>query len=195
MTTRLGDFRGRDNNFNLIRFIAATLVIWSHAFRLLDRPHLLLMDRAFGFGVGDLGVDIFFVLSGFLVAKSLDGKTLAEFVWARCMRIYPALWVSIAVSVLPAALVFADEPALRFLMSGATLRYLAHNASVLPVVGAQITLPHAFPYPDGRFNFSLWTLPSELGMYGLLAALGMSFGRRARYLGVLAPTACAVGSH
>jgi peptidoglycan/LPS O-acetylase OafA/YrhL len=53
--TRLGDFRGRDNNFNLIRFLAAILVIWSHAFGLLDHPRLTLMDRGFGLGPGDLG--------------------------------------------------------------------------------------------------------------------------------------------
>ena len=191
--SRLGDFSGRDNNFNLIRFLAAGLVIWSHAFRLLDPPQVLLMNRAFGLGAGDLGVDIFFILSGFLIAKSMDGKTLAEFIWARCTRIYPALWVSIIGSVLVAALVFTDEPPLRFLMSGTTLSYLVHNATVLPPVGVQITLPHAFSYADGRFNYSLWTLPFELGMYGLLAALGVSFGLRGRYVGALAALGAMTG--
>lgn len=191
--TRVGDFSGRDNNLNLIRFLAAGLVIWSHAFRLLDHPQLLLMNRAFGLGAGDLGVDIFFILSGFLVSKSLDGKTLAEFIWARCMRIYPALWVSIIGSALVAALVFSDEPPLRFLTSSTTLGYLVHNATVLPPVGVQITLPHAFSYADGRFNYSLWTLPFELGMYGLLAALGMSFGLRGRYVGALATLGAMAG--
>lgn len=184
--SRLGDFQGRDNNFNLIRFLAATLVIWSHAFRLLAHPQLTFMDRSFGLGPGDLGVDIFFVLSGFLVARSLDGKTLAEFIWARCLRIYPALWVAIVLSVLVAALCFADEPAARFLTSGATVSYLWRNAILLPPVGAEIALPHAFPYADGRFNLSLWTLPYELLMYGLLALVGKTFGLRARYVGALA---------
>jgi len=183
MNARLGDFRGRDNNFNLIRFLAATLVIWSHAFRFLDHPQLSLMNRAFGLGPGDLGVDIFFVLSGFLVAKSLNGKTLAEFIWARCTRIYPGLWVSIVVSVLAAAFLFSDEPPVRFLTSDGTLRYLAHNATLLPT--AQITLPDAFPHEGGPFNVSLWTLPYELKLYGLLAAIGMTVGLRARYLGAL----------
>jgi peptidoglycan/LPS O-acetylase OafA/YrhL len=186
MSTKLSAFSGRDNNFNLIRFLAATLVIWSHAFRLLDHPHLELVYRVFGLGAGDFGVDVFFVLSGFLVSKSLDGKTLAEFVWARCMRIYPALWVSIAASVLVAALVFSDEPATRFLTSRATVTYLMHNATLLPTVGAQPTLPHAFAHEGSRFNVSLWTLPYELQMYGLLAVLGMTFGVRARYVGALA---------
>jgi peptidoglycan/LPS O-acetylase OafA/YrhL len=143
------------------------------------------MNRAFGLGPGDLGVDIFFVLSGFLVSKSLSGKTLAEFIWARCTRIYPGLWVAIIVSVLVAALFFSDEPAARLLTSGATVRYLAHNATLLPTVGAQITLSHAFAHEGGQFNVSLWTLPYELKMYGLLAAIGMTVGLRARYVGAL----------
>jgi peptidoglycan/LPS O-acetylase OafA/YrhL len=65
---RLGDFRGRDNNFNLIRFLAAALVIWTHAFGLLDRTSFEPVFRTFHLGAGDLGVDIFFVLSGFLVS-------------------------------------------------------------------------------------------------------------------------------
>lgn len=190
--TRLGDFQGRDNNFNLIRFLAATLVIWSHAFRLLDHPQLTVMERSFGLGPGDLGVDIFFVLSGFLVSKSLESKTLAGFVWARWLRIYPALWVSIVLSVLVAALCFSDAPAARFLTSGATVRYIWRNAILLPPVGAEIALPHAFPYADGRFNLSLWTLPYELGMYGLLALLGKSFGLRARNVGALAAIGAAI---
>ena len=184
--TRLGDYSGRDNNFNLIRFVAAALVIWTHAFALVAHPQPSLLERVFGLSPGALGVDIFFVLSGFLVAKSLDGKTLAEFIWARCVRIYPALWASIAVSVLLAGLLFSDEPTLSFLMGADTLRYLVRNATLLSTSGAQVGLAHAFPYVGGRFNLSLWTLPYELGMYGLLAVLGMSFGLRARYVIVLA---------
>lgn len=190
---RLIEFEGRDNNFNLIRFAAATLVIWSHAFWLRGHSQPDFLSRTFGLGAGGLGVDIFFVLSGFLVAKSLDGKTLAEFIWARCMRIYPALWVSIIVSVLLAALFFSDEAAARFLISDGTVRYIVHNAALLPPLGAQISLPHAIAHEGARFNSSLWTLPHELEMYALLAALGMTVGLRVRYVGALAALGAATG--
>ena len=186
MGFNLGEFHGRDNNFNLIRFLAATLVIWSHAFHLLDHPPLSFMSRTFGFEVGSLAVDIFFVLSGFLVSKSLEGKALGEFIWARCMRIYPALWVAIIVSVLAAAFVFSDEPPARFLTSRATVGYLLHNMTLLPTPGAGIALAGAFPHEGGQFNLSLWTLPYELMMYTLLAALGMILGLRAGYVAALA---------
>ena len=183
---RLGDYRGRDNNFNLIRFFAATLVIWTHAFGLLDRTSFEPVFRAFHLGAGDLGVDIFFVLSGFLVSKSWDGKTLSQFAWARFTRIYPGLWISILASVLVVALFFTDEPAIRFLTSGSTIAYLAHNATMLPTIGSRMTLPHAFAHYGNQFNVPLWTLPYELQMYGLLALIGITLGLRARYVGMIA---------
>lgn len=183
---RLGDYRGRDNNFNLIRFVAATLVIWTHAFGLLDRTSFEPVFRALHLGAGDLGVDIFFVLSGFLVSKSWDGKTLSQFAWARFTRIYPGLWLSILATVLVAALFFADEPATRFLTSGPTIAYLAHNATMLPTIGSRMTLPHAIAYQGGKFNLALWTLPYELEMYGVLALMGVTVGLRAPYVGALA---------
>lgn len=183
---RVDDLHGRDNNFNLIRFLAATLVIWGHAFGLLDRTALEPVFHAFGIGSGDVAVDVFFVLSGFLVSKSWDRKTPSQFVWARLTRIYPGLWASIIVSVLIVSVLFASEPALRFLTSPGTAAYLLHNATMLPTLGARLTLPHAFHYPGDQFNVPLWTLPYELQMYGLLAVVGLTVGLRAPFVGILA---------
>ena len=182
---KVGDFRGRDNNFNLIRFLAATMVIWTHAFGLLGRTRFEPVHRIFGIGAGDLGVDVFFVLSGYLVSKSLDGKTVTQFAWARFMRIYPGLWAATLISVLVVAAFFTDQSTGRFLASPSTLAYVLHNATLLPGLGARMTLPHAFHYPGDQFNVALWTLPYELQMYLLLALLSVLLGLRVRYVALI----------
>ena len=62
----------RDNNINFLRFIAASLVIWFHMASLLAIPEPYIMGQ----GLGPIAVNIFFVLSGYLIAKSLNGRRL-----------------------------------------------------------------------------------------------------------------------
>jgi peptidoglycan/LPS O-acetylase OafA/YrhL len=183
---------GRDNNLNLMRFLAATLVIFTHAFGLTLRTASEPFHRMFDMGGGDIGVNVFFVLSGFLVTKSWAGRTLPEFAWARCMRIYPGLWVSVLVTVVLVGLFFATVPAVHFWLSRDTLTYLARNFTMLPRSGAQLGLPHALPIHAATFNVSLWTLPLEIEMYLLLALLGTLAGVRARYVAILALLGCGI---
>ena len=83
---------GRDNNFNLIRIVAALAVLVDHSFALAigtadARPFLINSSLNISF----LAVDIFFVTSGFLVTASLlTRQNTMEFVLARALRIYPA---------------------------------------------------------------------------------------------------------
>lgn len=183
---RLGDFHGRDNNLNLIRFLAASAVIWTHAFGFLRYNSLEPVKHTFGIGAGDVAVDVFFVLSGFLVSKSLEGKSPLQYLWARGARIYPALWISLVLTVAVVAFCFTPEPAVRFLRAHATTAYLLSNSTMLPGLGARLTLRHAFAHAGDTFNVPLWTLPFELQMYGLLAVIGFTVGLRPHYAAAIA---------
>ncbi len=173
MAIPLSRFGGRDNNFNLIRFLAATLVLYSHSFPLSGTPGEPL-ERVAGFSLGHLGVDVFFVISGFLVTGSLLSKSrLRSFLRARALRIYPALTANAV------GCAFLIGPLMTRLGRGAYFggiepwRYAAQNATAWPW-GVQYTLPGVFERlpVHAVVNGSLWSLPWELTMYAMLSVLG-----------------------
>lgn len=66
--------RGRDNNFLIIRLLAATAVVVGHSFALSYLECLGCTDPGLLLGmpvpVHSLGVEVFFMVSGFLIAAS-----------------------------------------------------------------------------------------------------------------------------
>ncbi len=105
-TVFLGDVaQSRDNNLNLLRFLAAAAVALSHSFLLVTGdPESRPLMKATGFSIGYHAVDIFFVISGFLVTQSwMRRNSLLDFTVARALRIYPALAVCVVLTARAAA--------------------------------------------------------------------------------------------
>jgi peptidoglycan/LPS O-acetylase OafA/YrhL len=174
MKTLLDLDLAKQNNFDAIRFLAASLVILSHAFAVGGQPGSEPLAGATGFiTFGSLAVEIFFVVSGYLIVKSLVNKrSLFDFVEARILRIFPALIVCCVFSTLFIGLAVTRLSASDYLTDVQTWRYLAGNASLLQL---QWFLPGVFDENSlkGVVNGSLWTLPIELRMYGVVLALGL----------------------
>ena len=161
---------GRDNNFNLLRILAALAVLISHSFVLALGPDGEEPLRAeLGTSLGSIGVDIFFVASGFLVTRSLLMRQDAlEFFWSRVLRIYPALVMMTLLTVLVLGPVMTALTLTEYFSKPTTFLYFLKNASLLHGVAYQ--LPGVFdstPYPHA-VNGALWSLPFELGMYLIL---------------------------
>ncbi len=183
MNLAQGYEKGRDNNFNLIRMIAALAVLISHSFALASGdPNTEPLRAWLGVTPGSLAVDIFFVTSGFLVTGSLlKSGDIPDFIVARVLRIYPALLVMTLMTacVLGPALTTSSLNA--YFHSPLITQYLLKNSTL--VADVTFKLPGVFlnnPYPSA-VNGSLWTLPFEVWMYLTLAlfALGsISLGRR-----------------
>lgn len=173
----LADFAsGRTNNFYLLRFFAATLVILSHSFPIAWGINFEPVDMYFGHleTGGTLGVLIFFAVSGFLITQSFvtRGGRLKSFLTARFLRIYPGLAAATIFSVLLAC--FATDVPMRqfFFTDHLTRKFLLHNALSYPT---EFYLPGTFtenPFPRA-VNGPLWTLPIELEMYLVVAGLGI----------------------
>ena len=171
---------GRDNNFNLVRLMAAGLVLVSHSWPLTGTPGEPL-ERVAGFSLGHLGVDIFFVVSGFLVTGSLLDRPMRSFLRARALRIFPALAANAFGTALVIGPFVTALPLAGYFTTWDTWRYALQNSLTWPM-GVCWTLPGVFlGNPGGHaVNGALWSLPWELTMYVLLALLGATLLRGAR---------------
>jgi peptidoglycan/LPS O-acetylase OafA/YrhL len=179
--------QSKDNNFKLIRFVAAFVVLVAHSFVLaggigaVDPVGKILG----GIPYASVAVDIFFVTSGFLVTGSLlTRKRTLEFLWARFLRIYPALIVMVLLTVFALGPFFTTVPLSSYLTAPATYIYLLLNGTLF--AGVTYILPGVFesvPYKGpssagglGPVNGSLWTLPYEVKMYAILVTVWIALG-------------------
>jgi len=164
---------GKDNNFSLIRIAAALAVLISHSFALaIGTADAEPLAKSLGITLGEIAVDVFFITSGFLVTASLlRRQTIIKFVWARVLRIYPALLVMLFLTVFVLGVFFTSLPLSSYFSDSKTHIYLA-KCSIL-FTGVAFTLPGVFegnPLKNA-VNNSLWILPYLVRMYAILVAI------------------------
>jgi peptidoglycan/LPS O-acetylase OafA/YrhL len=180
---KLSQILSRDaNNFDLVRFLAATAVIVGHAYALT--PPSQLQDPVasivhFDYS-GSLAVDVFFFLSGLLVCSSLlHSRDIVRFVTARVMRIMPGLICCVFVTAFVIGPFVTTLGAGEYLRSPQVREYFYANTGLLNL---QWYLPGVFENHAYRaVNGSLWTLPSEVFMYLMLlfsGATGILFSKK-----------------
>lgn len=179
----LGDqTAGRENNVLALRYAAAATVILFHCYALTGRWLEEPVYASFApLNLAVLGVEVFFVLSGFLVTQSwLARPAVVPYTAARVLRIYPAL-VAATIFTIAVAGATGALPWREYLASPVTWRFFVRTASGFDVTDR---LPGAFldnPFPLAA-NGSLWTLPVELRLYvalGIAGVLGLLVRPRA----------------
>lgn len=152
----------RTNNFDALRLLAASAVIFGHAHPLTATPDLGLL----GSSVQAIAVKVFFVISGYLIYTSwaLQPNLLA-YLGKRALRIFPALIVICLLTIFVFGPLFTDLSPSQYFGYRHTYFYLV-NIALHPVYD----LPGLFqnnPYPIA-VNGSLWSLPVEFSMYLIL---------------------------
>jgi peptidoglycan/LPS O-acetylase OafA/YrhL len=111
---------------------------------------------------GYLGVDLFFLISGFVVLMSAWGRSSRSFLVSRVVRLYPAYWVGVAVTTVVT------------LTLGQSLFQVS-----LPQVLANLTMFQSVP-DIANVDVVYWTLWVEMRFYFVILLftwIGMTKGR------------------
>jgi peptidoglycan/LPS O-acetylase OafA/YrhL len=127
--------------------------------------------------VGAFGVDLFFVISGFVILLTAWGRDVRSYVISRITRLYPAYWAGVLLTAFLLLVLWPDR----------------RDDVELTAVGVNLTmLQSAFgvPHVDGVY----WTLWVELRFYvlvGILLVVGLT-GARVLAFAALWPAAAAM---
>jgi peptidoglycan/LPS O-acetylase OafA/YrhL len=142
-------FKSRIYELDALRGIAALLVVLFHYTVDLE-------NATFVFNIGCVGVDLFFVISGFVILLTIGNtKDWKSFLVNRFSRLYPAYWICVSITTL--SIIISYQTHLTdTIIPDFGLTYLA-NLSML-----QFYLN--FENIDGSY----WTLIIELLFYGFI---------------------------
>ncbi|RQZ39358.1 acyltransferase [Burkholderia sp. Bp9090] len=182
---RAGEARAQLHSIQILRAVAALLVAFWHfaaAMPLYHHAPAWINTRNFA-AIGNAGVDLFFVISGFIILhthrRDAAGWAAAgRFLKRRVLRIYPLywMWTTVLVAMWSAHLVLKSHHA--------TLHYLICSYLLWPAANQ-----------DGIWRPFLeqgWTLGYEIYFY-LAFAMAIALGLRRLLLPLLAATFLTVG--
>jgi peptidoglycan/LPS O-acetylase OafA/YrhL len=146
---------------DLLRFVAALSVVFYHytyrgyaADNFTPIPFLGL-GRITRYGY--LGVELFFLISGYVVLLSALGKTVRQFFLSRVTRLYPAFWVACTITFV-----------VKFIWgSGLPSTYLQASPGQYIY---NLTMLHEF-FGIPAIDAVYWSLTVEIGFYFIVALL------------------------
>jgi peptidoglycan/LPS O-acetylase OafA/YrhL len=176
----LGEAIDSDNGFNLVRLIAALLVVLYHCFSLNpahpNKPDPFTDILAPVTNIGTIAVGVFFMISGIFISRSwMHDPHLPRFFLRRVARIMPGLFVCVTLTTTVAVIFFSDTGWSGMFSSGPWHYIFANTAlhglrAVAPP--AELKIPGVLGGQD--LNGPLWTLLWEARMYVMLALLGVT---------------------
>ena len=159
IVVNLSQQRAQVVGIDILRFFAAVLVFWYHlTFASWTFAASFSRDIGVDFSglsglrpyaeFGWIGVEIFFVISGFVIAFTAQGSSAGRFLESRVLRLVPAAWICASITSL-----FLEE--------------VSHQADVLAPFLRSVTFSPIGPYVVGVY----WTLAVEIVFYACVFAL------------------------
>lgn len=168
-------FDPKRNNLTMLRFVFASLVIFSHTYAFVMPEFEPLASVSNGtITFGTFAVSAFFILSGFLITRSYErSHSFIKYCINRFLRIYPGYWVCLIITgfVLTPCVSLIREGSLeswKTIEVNTSLGYIYNNATIKVV---QRVIGDKPPYLMS--NNSLWTLFYEVMCYCAIGVLGI----------------------
>jgi peptidoglycan/LPS O-acetylase OafA/YrhL len=169
----------RLRELDILRFAAAAAVMMHH-FTGIPAPEWPGGDARNVFPAlgqvthyGFLGVELFFLISGFVILLSAWDRRPGDFALSRFVRLFPAYWVGVTLSLLAYVALRSYVP-FGPGSDGPLMRFLPNLTMLQEGVGSQ------------RMEVIYWTLYVELHFYVLIALLawrGITYGRCVAFMG------------
>lgn len=150
-----------------LRAVAALLVVYLHVFSLK-----LLQGRDYYESIGAFGVDIFFVISGFIMWTSTSGQRggVRRFLTRRIIRVFPMWWIALTVWIASRALVSSHTA--------------PSDMTAAPVIMSYLLVPHYYS-SSGKHIWPIlapgWTLQIEWVFYQIFALALLASSRLVRF--------------
>ena len=141
---------------DLLRILAAAaVVVFHHLYYYPNHAASFARGLQAGASYGYLGVQLFFMISGYVITQSAMGRTRGQFAFARFVRLWPAFVICLG-------------------MTTAAQHLTAHAPDTRVVLGNLTMLPRLFgiPYVDHVY----WSLMYEIFFYGAVAMLLVGSG-------------------
>jgi peptidoglycan/LPS O-acetylase OafA/YrhL len=168
------------NNFDFLRFVAASSVIWYHTPVFLGRGVDPLGQWTGHLDTGSLAVIFFFVISGFLITQSFDrNNSPRSFIVNRFLRIWPPLVVVLLLCSFVLGPLVTEFSRSQYFCDPHLFSYLQN----VFCMQSYNVLPGVFSHNYHRevINGSLWTIPVEVFMYAVTLALGVCGALKNRF--------------
>lgn len=150
-----GQLNWKDNSIDLIKMVAAycvALVHWTKVGVQENPETLVLIFRQIFLAVPS--VVVFFVICGYLAAVSVEKYCIKDYIFNRFTRIYPPLWISVAVNILILFLIWRENIDNSFFFGVlAELMGIAYTPSCIKEI------------PTGSMSGALWTVMVQVQFY------------------------------
>ncbi len=147
---------GRLYSLDLLRFLAALLVVlyhFSYRGNIGGFTEVSLLEISGWSKYGFLGVDLFFIISGFVIAWSADKHSLERFIGSRFMRLYPGFLAGVTITFIATLIMGGDA------FQSSLSQYFA-NLTLLPQL-------FGLEFMDGVY----WSIVVEIIFYAWIALL------------------------